>query len=134
MEPRSSRQKRIRQLKRVALALAVAGIAAPTAQAYYPSEGLGVSAAPADSAVILGENKAEVRGIAPSDIVVRGDDKTGLRDVGNVPVVAGPTTDTARFAWRDAGIGAAGAFVLALLGASAMIALRRGRKSGLATA
>jgi hypothetical protein len=134
MEPRNSRHKRIRSLKRVALALAVAGIAAPTAQAYYPSEGLGASAAPAASTVILGENKAEVRGIAPSRTVVRGDDKTGLRDVGNVPVVAGPTTDIARFAWRDAGIGAAGALALALLGASAMIALRRGRKSGLATA
>jgi hypothetical protein len=120
MEARSRRQKRIRGVKRVALALAVAGIAAPTAQASYPSEGVGPSAAPP--------------GIESPDVVVRGDHKTGLRDVGLAPVAATPSRDTTRFAWRDAGIGAAGALALGLLGASALVALRRGRKSGLATA
>jgi hypothetical protein len=147
MEARGT-QKRIRGLRQVALAVVVAGVAAPSAQAYYPSEGVGASAAPArsmmirgeqkselrGSAVVLrGEHKSELRGIPTSDVVVRGDDKRGIRDLGPVSVPAAPSGDTSNFAWRDVGIGAAGVLTLALLGASALIAFRRGRKTGLAT-
>jgi hypothetical protein len=133
MEARSSRLKRIRHTKRVGLALVVAAVAAPSAQAYYPSEGLGVSAAPSQSAVIRGEDKAGLRGPVVSGAPVHGEDKSGIRDVVQVPVVAAPT-QTVGFDWLDAGIGAAGAFALALLAASATIAMRRSRRSGLAAA
>ena len=143
-------QKRIRGLKQVALALVVAGVAAPAAQAYYPSEGVGASAAPARAMVVTGERKSELRGssvllrgelkselpgITSSDVVVvRGDDKRGIRDVGPVSVPTATPVDTSDYQWRDVGMGAAGALALALLGASALIAFRRSRKSELATA
>jgi hypothetical protein len=148
MEARGT-QKRIRGLRYGALVLVVAGVAAPTAQANYPSEGVGASAAPARSMLISGERKVELRGsnvvvrgehkselpgISTSDVVVRGDDKRAIRDVGPVSVPAAPSGDTSNFAWRDVGIGAAGALTLALLGASLLIAFRRSRKSELATA
>ena len=148
MEARGT-QKRMRSLKTAALALVVAGVAAPAAQAHYPSDGVGASAAPASSmlirgeskselrgseVVLRGEQKSEVRGIPVSDVVVRGDDKRGIRDLTPVSTPTVPAVDTTRFAWRDAGIGAAGALAMMLLGASALIAFRRGRKSGLATA
>jgi hypothetical protein len=148
MEARGT-HKRIRGLRQVALALVVAGVAAPAAQAHYPSEGVGASAAPATSMLISGERKSglrgsdlvvrgelksDVRGIPTSDVVVRGDDKRGIRDVGPVSVPAAPAGDTSNYAWRDVGIGAAGALTLALLGASLLIAFRRSRKSELATA
>jgi hypothetical protein len=151
MEARGT-HKRIRGLRQVALALVVAGVAAPAAQANYPSEGVGASASPARSMLVSGERKSQlsgiqtsdlavrgeiktdVRGIQTSDTVVRGDDKRGIRDVGPVSTPAAPSGDTSNYAWRDVGIGAAGALTLALLGASLLIAFRRNRKSDLATA
>jgi hypothetical protein len=133
MNTRSSRLKRIRALKRVAIAFAVAAIAAPSAQAYYPSEGVGASAAPSTSSVIRGENKATLHESAGTT-VVRGEDKVGFREIAREPLVISLPSETGSFDWRDAVIGAAGGMALALLAASSLLAVRRARRSGLAPA
>jgi hypothetical protein len=184
MVVRASRLKRIRRLKRVALALAVAGIAAPSAQANYPDAGLRAGNE-SEGLVVRGEYKGGIGEVAtapmspqelqalrvrgqelnrlygPAESVVtpealralelrgeamnrfyradspgapvRGEIKTDVRDVAPLPVSTS-APDSVGFDWRDAGIGAAGGFALVLLGASGLVALRRGRKSGLATA
>ena len=115
-----------------ALALAVAGVAAPTAQAYYPAEGLGASASPMSTSIVRGENKANLAGSPATTFVVRGEEKVGFREIGRDPIVSSPS-NTRSVEWRDVGIGAAGGLALALLAASSLLAVRRSRRSGLAT-
>lgn len=134
MNARSSRPRRIRGLKRVAIAFAVAGIATPTAQAHYPAEGVGASATPSTSAVIRGENKAELRGPVATVGLVRGEDKVGFREIGSSPIVPLTSDTRTSFDWRDAGIGAAGGLAMVLLAASSLLAVRRARRSGLTPA
>lgn len=149
MNKRNTHWNRKRLLRRAALALAVAGVAAPAAQAHYPAEGLGASAAPMGSSFVRGEskaelggssasssvrgeNKAELGGSSATTFVVRGEDKVGFREIGRDPIVSSPTS-TRSVEWRDVGIGAAGGLALALLAASSLLAVRRSRRSGLAT-
>jgi hypothetical protein len=145
MSGKANRLKRITRIKRVALALAVAGVFAPSAYAHYPSEMLATGSSSEGLVIrgdykagigevatvpVRGESKADIRGVHAASLV-RGEDKTDL--VRPTPV-ATASPDSVRFEWRDVGIGAAGLFALALLGASAMIALRRRERRGLATA
>jgi hypothetical protein len=132
MNTRNTNWNRKRLLRSAALALAVAGVAAPSAQAYYPAEGLGASAAPISSSIVRGENKADVGGSSATTVVVRGEDKVGFRQIGRDPIVSSPSK-TRSVEWRDVGIGAAGGLALALLAASSLLAVRRSRRSGLAT-
>jgi hypothetical protein len=146
MQGQASRLKWFRRARRVALALAVAGIAAPTAQAHYPDVG-SASGNKSAGLVLRGENKAGIGEVATA--LVRGEQKAGIgqaataavrgevkTDVRDVRPISAPTStpESFRIDWRDAGIGVAGAFALALLGASAMLGLRRRSRRGLATA
>ena len=118
-------------IRRLALGLAVAAIAAPAAQAdpWYDDSGIAGNAAvrPDDRAV-------RVSPVSAPETAVRPDDRPGLRGPGAAPQDS-PLQIVIRpggFDWTDAGIGAVFALGLVLLAGGAALVARRHRQTSAA--
>jgi hypothetical protein len=119
------------RLKKVALALAFAAVAAPTAQAavYVDGPTPGVQA---------GYIRAASHQKIQSEMSVQSTSGPGITAAGaalanSVPNQVVTTTDSSSFSWSDAGIGASIAFGAALLLLTAVGLGRRARSRGLAS-
>ena len=117
-----------RLIKSLGLALAVAALAAPSAQAVLPAEesgGLGSSqprlyADDLHASVASSSVSVKPRGYAPINTQARPE---------VLPVRSEVVSESSRFDWGDAGIGAGITFVLLGFGATILVArqTRRGR-------
>ena len=127
-----------RILHTTTLVLAAFALLVPTALAQRPDDRagmLGVGAAAATTSVTRPDDRAESRGpgaLAPQlGTATRPDDRGGLRGPGAVPIgVMTPATDG--FDWVDAGVGAVGAFGLALILFGMLALTTRTRRSHVA--
>jgi hypothetical protein len=109
-----------RILGRAALVLCTAAIAAPAAQATFRDYGAGGTGGGAGAAPPR-EPAEHGRGVAQQD--------TGPVVIDRRPIVL----ESGGFDWADAGIGAAGAAGLVLVGSGAVLLARRGRREQIAT-
>jgi hypothetical protein len=118
------------------LALVAGALLVPAALAERPDDRggpIGVGGAAASvSPSIRPDDRADLRGpgalgqIATAS--VRPDDRAGIRGPGTVPTVIS-TQSASRFDWSDAGIGALGAFGLALVLFGAMHTVGQSKRS-----
>ena len=124
-------RKRHQIIRRLALGLAVAAIAVPSAQAdpWYDDSGI------AGNATVRPDDRAvRVSPVSAPETAVRPDDRPGLRGPGAAPqdsplqIVIRPGA----FDWTDAGIGAVFALGLVLLAGGAALVARRHRQTSAA--
>lgn len=119
------------------LTLVVAALLAPAALAERPDDRAGLigvgGAVAASSASDRPDDSAAVRGpgafASTIETSVRPDDRVGVRGPGLAPTVVLTQTPSSGFDWGDAGIGALGAFGLALLLFGTMQVVTRQRRS-----
>ena len=114
------------RLKKVALALALAAVVAPTAQAavYVDGPTPGVQA---------GYIRAASHQKIQSEMSVQPTSGLGITAADAVPNPVVTTTGSSGFSWSDAGIGASASFGAALLLLTAVGLGRRARSRGLAS-
>ena len=124
-----------RILQTTTLVLTVAALVTPTALAARPDDRggmLGVGAAAVTSGSTHPDDRADARGPGAVDRLqsaVRPDDLAGTRGPGSIPTVfVASSSSRDGFDWDDAGVGAVGAFGVALLLLGGLQLATRGRR------
>jgi hypothetical protein len=140
------------RIREVVLVLCTAAIAAPAAQATFQDSGAGPTATSDDKAYEHGRGRGGTSPWKPAETISypRGDrprtnltgtewatySESELVTQPKRPVVIDRrpiVLESGGFDWADAGIGAAGAAGLALVGGGAVLLARRGRRGEIAT-
>lgn len=124
-----------RILQTTILVLTLAALVTPTALAERPDDRggmLGVGAAAIASGSTRPDDRAGTRGpgsVGGSQTAVRPDDLAGVRGPGSIPTVfVASSSSRDGFDWDDAGVGAVGAFGIALLLLGGLQLAARGRR------